>query len=187
MKIAIDIDDTIADTHKEIIKLALEYDKKYLKGKGFKNKDALYLRDMFYWNIIDAEKFINYLRGINYYKDIEPIKEANKYISMLYDEGYEIIFMTRRNNNFKIRNITERWLKNNNFKYHRLILGALDKGEICHNIGVDLFIDNDPKNIDDAKDYGILGIVFADIYNKDDNEFKRLDSWKEIYHFVKGD
>ena len=187
MKIAIDIDDTIAETHKEIVRLALEYDKKYLDGKGFKNKEAMYLTDMFYWRLIEAEKFINYLRGINYYKDVLVKDEANKYINLLYDDGYEIIFITRRNNNFKIRNITEKWLKKNDFKYHRLILGALDKGEICHKIKVDLFIDNDPRNIYDAINYGIDGILMADIYNKDENEFKRFSSWKEIYHYVKGD
>lgn len=186
MRIAIDIDGTIADTHQEIIKQALLYDKKYLAGKGFKDPNALYLTDMFYWQINETKKFMNYLRGINYYKDLVPLKEANKYISLLFDEGYEIIIITRRNNNFKIRKITEKWLKNNNFKYHKLVLGALNKGEICNRLNVDLFIDNDPRNIYDAKDYGIDGLLFADDFNKDDEELKRFASWEEIYNYVKG-
>lgn len=187
IRIAIDVDDTIANTHQEIVKKALEYDKKYLGGKGFKNKDALYLTEMFYWQLSDTEKFINYLRGLNYYKDVEPIEGANKYISLLYEEGNEIIFITRRNNNFKIRAITEKWLKNNGFKYNRLILGALNKGEICRDLDIDLFIDNDPRNIYDALDYGIDGLLIADIYNKDENEFKKFHSWEDIYYYVKGD
>lgn len=186
MKIAIDIDDTIANTHQEIIKLALEYDQKYLNGTGIKNKEATYIVEMFAWRHYEAENFLKFLRNKNYYKDIAPIKDANKYIELLYDEGHEIIFITRRSNNERIRNITKKWLKKHNFKYHHLILGTPNKGEVCHNLNMDFLIDNDPNNIYDAIDYGIDGIVITDTYNKDENEITRLDTWKEIYNYVRG-
>lgn len=187
MRLGIDVDDTIAKTHQEIVRLALEYDKKYVKGKGFKDRNALYLVDMFYWQVNDAKRFITYLRNVNYYKDLEVMDEANKYINMLYDEGYEVFFITRRNDNIRVRSITVDWLRRNSFKYHELILGAINKGEVCKRMDIDLFIDNDPVNIDDALDYGVRGLVITDTYNKDDNEYIRCNTWKEIYDYVKGE
>ena len=65
MKIAIDIDDTIANTHQEIIKLALEYDQKYLNGTGIKNKEATYIVEMFAWRHYEAEKML--INILSYY------------------------------------------------------------------------------------------------------------------------
>ena len=39
--------------------------------------------------------------------------------------------------------ICKKWLKKIGFKYHKLILGANEKGKICEDLGVSLFIDND--------------------------------------------
>ncbi len=186
MKIAIDIDDTVSKTNEKIIKEALRYDKEHVKDKGFKNPNAYSFMELFYWNVLDVDGFMKNIRKGNHYADLEPIEDAAKYISMLYAEGHEIIFITRRKGGIKVRNITKKWLKKNGFKYHRLIMDTSKKGEACHDLGVDLLIDNDIKNIYDAQDYQIDGLLMGDRFNENETDLHRVESWAEIYKYIKG-
>ena len=89
MRLGIDVDDTIAKTHQEIVRLALEYDKKYVKGKGFKDRNALYLVDMFYWQVNDAKRFITYLRNVNYYKDLVADRKVRFKIKDIFKDHWD--------------------------------------------------------------------------------------------------
>ena len=60
MKIGIDIDDTIVNTNEYIIKAAFNYDKLFLKNKGFHNKKSYAFTDMFYWDDDDVRSFFKY-------------------------------------------------------------------------------------------------------------------------------
>lgn len=186
MRIGIDIDDTIADTHGKLIEEALKYDKLRVNGKGFKNLNGNKFVELFYWTRTDVEGFLRYIASSNYYSTLDSIKDASKYINKLYNEGNEIIFITRRKNVTKVKTLTKKWLNDNGFKYNKVIFGSEDKGIIGNNLGIDLLIDNDIKNIIDALDYGIKGILITDSYNKDEYELTRFNNWKEIYDCVRG-
>lgn len=131
MKIGIDIDDTICETNEKIIALALEFDKKFLLGKGFKNKDAYKFVDMMYWNMEDAEAFFAFLAKQNVYEDLKEIENASYYINQLYEEGHEIIFITMRSSKFVTKRVTRNWLMKHGFKYHKLLFNVYKKGFIC--------------------------------------------------------
>ena len=60
MRIGIDIDDTICETNKILIKKALAFDKQFVLGKGFKDKDAYRFVDMLYWDMNDVTRFFSY-------------------------------------------------------------------------------------------------------------------------------
>lgn len=186
MKIAVDIDDTVAKTNECLIEEAIKYDKEFVKGRGFKNKNAYSFMEMFYWSVIDLDKFYSLIRNGNFFKNVSVIEGAVENINKLYDEGDQIIFITRRKNNLKTRMKTKKWLKSNGFKFNKLILGGERKGEICNNLGVDVFIDNDERNIYDAIDYGIDSVLKGTIYNKDEKELQRIDKWDDIYKWIKG-
>ncbi len=186
MKIGIDIDDTVSMTHDKIIKEAYKYDKEHVKGKGFKDPNAYSFMEMFYWTVLDVDGFMKYIRSGSHYSELEPIKGASKVVSKLYDEGNEIIFITRRQNNLKVKMITKKWLKKNGFKFNKLIMGISKKGELCNELGIDLLIDNDIKNIYDALDYKVDGILMGDRYNKDETDLNRVESWEEVYKYIKG-
>lgn len=51
----------------------------------------------------------------------EPYKDALKIINKWYDEGHIITFFTSRTEEH--REITEKWLDDNGFKYHGLLVG----------------------------------------------------------------
>ena len=186
MIIGIDIDDTISLTNDRLIEEAIKYDREFLKGKGFKNKKAYSFMEMFYWSVLDVDSFLNYIRSSKFFLEVLPIENSALYINKLYDEGNKIIFITRRENTFKVKSMTKKWLKKNGFKYNKLILGAKKKGVVCETEGVSFFVDNDIKNVYEVLECGIDCVLMSDGYNKDEEELERVNSWKEVYDKVRG-
>lgn len=185
MIIGIDIDDTIAKTNERLISEALEFDRKFVKGKGFKNKKAYSFMEMFYWSVVDVDNFLEYIRNGKFFLELEPIDGALECINSLYNDGYKIVFITRRKDSFRVKSITKKWLKKIGFKYHKLILGAKEKGRICEDLGISLFIDNDIKNVYDAIHHGIDSLLINDGYNKDEDELKLVETWDEINSYIR--
>lgn len=184
MIIGIDIDDTIAKTNISLLEEAFEYDKEHCGGKGFKNKDAYSLREMFYWDDEDVLNFMTYVRDGNLFTEISPIKDSVLYVNKLHDEGNKIYFITRRKNTAHMLKVTMKWLDKYGFKYHKLIMGMSEKGEVCKTENVDLFIDNDIRHVNEVLNQGIDAILMADDYNQDVKDVKRVTSWKEAYDYI---
>mgnify|MGYP003316938722 CR=1 FL=1 len=186
MKIGIDIDDTIAYTNERLIEEAVKYDKEFLKGRGFKDKNAYKFVEMFYWSKDNVQSFFNYVRGTSFFLELEPIPGSKEYINKLYDEGYEIYFITfRTNKNPLVLKMTKEWLKNNGYKYHKLFMRSDDKGVVCKENEVRVFIDNTYEHIVAAEACGVDTILFDTIYNKDIDGVNRMFTWEEIYNYIK--
>lgn len=181
MIIGIDIDDTVSLTNDKMVEEACRFDREQLKGKGYKNRKAYSFMEMFYWSVLDVDAFLKYIRASKFFLEVEPIDGAVQYINKLYDEGNKIVFITRRENTFKVKSMTKKWLKKHGFKYNKLVLGAKKKGEVCEKEGVSFFVDNDIKNVYDVLNCGIDAILMADSYNKDENELVRVENWQELY------
>lgn len=186
MKIGIDIDDTIAYTNEKLIEVAERYDKECLKGRSFKDRNAYKFVDMFYWNNDNVQSFFNYIRGTNFFLELESIPGSVHFINKLYDEGFEIYFITfRTNKNPLVLEKTKEWLKEKGYKYHKLFMRSDNKGVVCKENGVGIFIDNTYQNIVDADACGIDTILFDTVYNRDIDGVKRMKSWEEIYNYIK--
>ena len=184
MIIGIDIDDTIAKTNISLIEEAFEYDKEYCGGKGYKNKDAYSLREVFYWTDEDVINFMTYIRNSNLFTEISPIKDSVLYVNRLYYEGYKIIFITRRKNTAHMLKVTMKWLDKHGFKYHKLIMGISEKGSVCEKEKVDLFIDNDAEHVRDVLGRGIDALLMADNYNMCVDDLRKVNGWEEIYNYI---
>ena len=81
---------------------------------------------------------------------------------------------------------TKKWLKKNGFKYNKLFIGIRNKSDICEEQNIDLFIDNDYKNIEDALAKGIDSLLMIDDFNKERKDLKSVKNWKEIYDYING-
>ena len=108
---------------------------------GFKNKNAYKFVEVFYWDKTNVNNFFTYVRKSNFFLELEVIEGALEYINKLYDEGNEIYFITYRSGKDKrVYEMTRDWLSNKGFKYNKLFMDGSNKGMICKNNQVDLFI-----------------------------------------------
>jgi 5'(3')-deoxyribonucleotidase len=185
MKIGIDIDDTVSKTNERLIEEAVKYDSEVLRGRGFKNPDAYSFMEMFYWSVVDVDNFLKKFRKSNAFYELEPKEYAAQVITKLYEAGNEIYFITRRQNTFKVKSMTKKWMKKNGFKYNKIFFHIREKGKFAEDLGIDLFIDNDEKNVYEALEYNIDSLLMATRYNENVTDLKRVNDWKEIYKYIK--
>lgn len=183
MRIGIDVDDTITNSYDYIIDKVSEYYNM--------DKELLRNRNLTYDDFFNSEEFPNYSiyaeENYNKYISNVPIKEdAVIYLNKLYDEGNEIYVITARhvgeyNNPYQI---TQDYLFKHHIPYSKIIVGTFDKGKTCEEENIDLFIDDSVNNCTSAKKHNINVLLFDARFNKNNNDFKRVNNWKEIYDIV---
>ncbi len=186
MKIGIDIDDTVMNTIEVIDEAALEFDKIYLANKGYQDITKYDFHDRFYWSSEEKRAFFEYFRKNKLYLKARPKGDALYYLEKLYNEGYEIYFLTRRSTDEKldILEITKNDLTSKGFKYKDCYIGLSKKGEACKKLGIDVFIDDSVMQIEDVNNYHIKTILVDTWYNK---EYKglRAKNFQEIYNIIR--
>ena len=186
MKIGIDIDDTVMNTIDVIEASALYFDKYFVANRGYQDITKYDFHDRFYWSSEEKKSFFNYFRKNKLYLKARPKGDALYYLEKLYNEGYEIYFLTRRSKDEKldILSITKDDLTKKGFKYKDCYIGLSKKGEACKDLGIDVFIDDSVMQIEDVNTYGIKTILVDNWYNK---EYKglRAKNFQEIYDIIR--
>lgn len=186
MKIGIDIDDTVMNTFDVIEEAARYFDKYFLKNKGYQDITKYDFHERFYWTSEEKKAFFNYFRKNKLYLKAKPKGDALYYLEKLYNEGYEIYFLTRRKKDEKldILSITKNDLISKGFKFTDCYIGLSKKGEACKSLGIDVFIDDAVIQIEDVNNYGIKTILIDNWYNK---EYKglRAKNFQEIYNIIR--
>ena len=191
MNIGIDIDDTITEVEEELENAAYEYAIKLGKnikdaGNNFedtKNNGDIY-RDKFQFSYEELKYFLKDIQEeiINRAK---PRVNAAKIINKLKEEGHKIVIITARDSEFHDDPyiLSKNWLDKNNIEYDKLIVNAREKGKVCRNEGIDLFIDDKLGNCLDVLKEGIKVIRFS---NEDCSNMNivNLNNWIEIYNYV---
>ncbi len=185
MRIGIDVDDTTSKTNDSLIEVAYNYDKKYLKGRGFQDKNAYSFTEMFFWNVVDVDNFLNYIRKSNFVLKLDEMEDAPKYINKLKEKGHTIIFITKRSKGLRSKWYTKKWFKNKGIKYDKIIFGSKDKAVAMKEEKIDLMIDDDIKNVKKALALGIKAYLMDSRYNREYKKIERVTSWKEIYSKIK--
>lgn len=186
MKIGIDIDDTVMNTFDVIEEAARYFDKYFLENKGYQDITKYDFHERFYWTSEEKKAFFNYFRKNKLYLKAKPKGDALYYLEKLYNEGYEIYFLTRRKKDEKldILSITKNDLISKGFKFTDCYIGLSKKGEACKNLRIDVFIDDAVIQIEDVNNYGIKTILIDNWYNK---EYKglRAKNFQEIYNIIR--
>lgn len=186
--IGIDLDDTISSSNEMFIKYAKLYNKE--KKINFKIDETQWdLDKSFGWNDNNYKEFCKqYLRTL--LNEAETKYNAAEKINKLKNEGYKIIIITSRNEKElnDMYAFTEKWLKNHNINYDKLIINSLQKEEECLKNKVNIFIDDNMKNcINVYKKLQIPVFLFDGLYNTNDkySNIERVYSWDEIYLKIK--
>lgn len=180
MRIGIDIDDTICYSIENMLPYIckfydFDYDEE--KSKCLAYDDYHVLPNYFEFAKQNYDIAMPYAR----------LKEgADRYINLMSELGHEIIFITARggigfSNPYEI---SKEYLEKYNIHYDKLIIGAENKGEVCKNEKIDIFIDDNIRNCFCVEDNDIEVLLFDNIFNKEDSHFKRVENWEEIYDII---
>lgn len=193
MKIGIDIDDTIVDTYRPMIKYADIYDIKVLGNTGTNNnlgniEDGRYLEVLYNW---DRKTKFDYFD--KYYKNVLEecliLPDVSNIIQKLKLDGNEIIFISARVSGIKdcdTKNLTKKTLQDNNIPYDGLITDADDKLKYCIEHNIKFFIDDSYTTCRKLQENGIKSYLMTTIMNENVKceNVERVLNWKETYEKI---
>lgn len=184
MRIAIDVDDTITNSYDVIFDLL---------GKVYnKDSDKLKADGVTYYDVMaDNVNFPDYDKfTANNFDAIMPNvplkKDAKEVINKLHEEGHQIIIMTARSDK-EYSNpyvITYLYLVKNDIMFDKIFVNMKDKGTLCKEQKIDLFIDDSVINCNLVINNGINTLLFDNTFNRKNNDIKRVLNWNDVYKIV---
>ncbi len=184
MKIGIDVDDTISASCDYFNEIILN-DKLGIDRSDLLKKDIYYMQLDKYVSSEEIEEFLDLFE--KNFENIPPKENAVKVINNFKKRGHKVYIITARSNRYykDPYHSTERQLKKYGLKYDRLICNR-EKGKICKDLGIDLFIDDSHFNIEDVTNKGIKCLLFNDYYNKSILfPYDRVSTWDEVDKIVR--
>lgn len=186
MKIAIDIDDTLAQTLYFILhQFNLEHDTDYIPDSSKTNFIQDLLKDQYYREYVDA--FIIRIMKEKFHQiDIFP---HAKDVILALKKKHSLIILTSRGQD--LREETFEWLKQHNiydvFDDIQLLnkvstLGGKDKGEACQKLGITVLIEDSVSHILSAADKGVKVFVRDRPWNRhiEHENVIRFFDWSEL-------
>lgn len=187
MNIGIDIDDTINN----LSDVLLEYGTKYNKENAIEyniQKENYDFQKAFGWTEEQEYDFKAKYLGTCFAK--ATIKNgAKEYIHQLKEEGNKIYIITARTPEKAVKNvkeISEKWLKEQGIELNKLEIGCEEKVEKCREHKIDVFIDDNTIHCNSVKEsLGIPVLLFDSIYNQEEKDLTRVHSWEEAYKQIK--
>lgn len=166
MRIGIDIDDTICNSWDEIIGTVckdfnFDYDE-VVKSKKVYN-DLIPL---------EGDSYYEYAKKYKYLLLNPKLKNNVKEVIDKLSTKNEIIFITSRSDYCydDAYKYSKKYLDKNNIYYDDIIVNAFNKGKICKEKNIDIFIDDSCDNCIDVNKYGIKALLFS--------------NWNEIFNIV---
>lgn len=187
MRIGIDIDGTLTNIIDSVIAYGQEYELENNLEGGIANPKSDFFQTAFEWGTEIGSKF--WRENFAKINQVEPRPLTKKYLDKLYEEGHEIYIITARSSQElrDPRKISIKWLKKHKIPFEKIFVNIENKGLICKQNNVDLFIDDLPRNIDSAVSYGIktfiMNSVTNEIYNKEG--VTRVYSFVDFYRKIK--
>ncbi|WP_097124954.1 5' nucleotidase, NT5C type [Spirosoma fluviale] len=167
-RIAIDMDDVMADTHAKFIKLYLEGEMPRYTLEELKEKSFHELFDEHEYKAISERVY-----EPGFFRDIPVMEGAKEVISALM-EKYDV-FVASAAQEFP-NSLREKWdwLQEHfpGISWHNYIFLG-DKSVL----NTDYLIDDLPRNL---RTFQGEGLLFDALHNREDTEFKRVKTWQNI-------
>lgn len=109
----------------------------------------------------------------------------------LREEGYEIVFITVRNDREcagigEARRITLEWFKKYEIPFDELHVDIQDKKSFCNEKNIDIFMDDSIKTVSKVKETGIDTFIAMNDFNLDfsDDEITNVYSMEDFYNKI---
>jgi len=121
-------------------------------------------------------------------KVFELRKDAKKYMNKLLKDGHKLYLISHRTKPHYTKpfKVTEKWLKDNNINYTKLILSkSINKSKECKEHNIDIMFDDSRINCHMLQENNINCYLMATNYNlRNIDELKIVNNWKELYEVV---
>jgi len=190
MKIAVDIDEVLADLLNQII---LFHNEKY--GTNFKRDDfySYSYHEVWGGTIDQAIGKVEEFFDTNYFKETLPIKGALPSLLFLKEKGHDLFLITGRK--YEVEEETKNWIEKyfpNIFSgiYHTNTYAPsgirIDKSKVCKELGISLIIDDDILHVKDCTGEGVEVLVYDSPWNQVGlpTGATRVFDWDEIVKII---
>lgn len=183
MRIGIDIDDTITNTWEHFIPF---FSETFNIPLDKLNKSTPYYESV--KDVISRDEYYNFIRKHEYLTENVPLKENVKEIIIkLKEDGHTIVFITARSNSSYSDPylISKNYLDKYMIPYDKIIVNGLDKGILCKEEKIDLFIDDSIRNCTDVSNQGIDVLMVSTKFNESYKNFVHMNDWNQVYKYIK--
>lgn len=191
MRIGLDIDDTITNTHSVLMKYAIKYNKEKIGRNELLNYNTNNFMEAFNWTFEEMNNFFDtyYLESLNY---IEPKEFVKEVLTKLRNLGHKIVFITVRNDKEckggkEALRITTEWLNKYEIPYDELNMSIKDKKEFCKNNNIDIFVDDSEKHCKGVSELGIKTYIMDNFFNKNILDIARVFDLNDLYLKIVGE
>ena len=191
MKIAIDIDGTIYETEKECRVEAEIYDIEELHGKGMIDKSQVWTQNRYSWSEEENARFIS--KFVDITKKANLLPGAKEVIKKFENMGIELIVISARGNqeyedNEKMIESAKKKLKDDGFKFSKIIFKTPNKLQTCIKENVDFIIDDSPEVCQETINGKIRTIFLHDnevhqVYEPNEYLYE-VGNWGEAYRVI---
>lgn len=186
MRIGLDIDNVITDFDKKILAEFIKEDKNK-RNSGIVNPDGYWIKNCFDWSNEEVEDFFNENMQ-EFAKVLEPRENAKYYMDKLLEEGHRLYLISHRAYPHYTTpcEVTEKWLKENNINYTKLILSeTTNKSKECKENNIAVMFDDSRSNCYKLQENNVKCYLMATEYNQNHNEgLNSVKDWKELYEVV---
>lgn len=186
MNIGIDIDNTITDTLPILKRYCQKYNNEEVKRNLVMHEEGFSSYNLFDWTTEENMNFcVKYLEEVVLQANLK--ENAKEVIRKLKNEGHTInVISSRVTPMFKTPyETTEKYLKEKGIEYDNLLVGSINKKQICIENKIDVMMEDEPHYIEDLSEV-IPVVVFDYEYNRICNgkNVIRVNNWNEIYGII---
>lgn len=187
VRIGIDVDNIITDTVSVVKQYCKKYHDEVIKRNTPMKENGFASYNLYDWTKEENDEFcIKYLQEIVLQAKVK--ENAKEVIKRLKQEGHYICIITARTEPY-FKNpyeITEKFLIENGIEYDKLVVGTMDKKQVCMENHIDIMLDDEPQYIIPIA-LLIPVITFDVVYNKEceGNNIIKVKTWDEAYTVIK--
>lgn len=187
MIIGIDIDDTLTLLQKIKIKTAQNYITKHNLPYKIVNPDALFFKDMVNWTEEECDIFW-ISEADEMLSKVPARKNASKVITNLKQNGHKIVIITARSSQWHKDpyKMSYDWLVKNNIPFDKIIVGHIDKTQVCIDENLDVFIDDIPLTLVKLQPHNIKTILMSTPHNKNQDIYNGCiaNNWLDVENML---
>ena len=187
MNIGIDLDDTLSNLGPYKREFAINYLNNNNIAYTIHNHNGYLFKDIFNWNTQEQDDF-----WWTCYEELLSTAPSHANAALvtqkLKQQGHHIYIITARSQEYHHQPYQESydWLQKNQIAFDKLIIGCADKGQVCKEHNIDVFLDDYPPNVETTNQSGVLSVIFNAIHNTDfhNKDIKRVQNWDEFYSLI---